>query len=162
MIEQSATQTRRQSSLVDNGEYWFNIEDLGAKQGAVSDEPPLPYDTEIRPPSEFRFEGSLNKLLSLSSSTYREHCGQFLVPGEPEFYEEDLHPDQLGLTAQRGRLLQISTWLDLSNEISVGCAGAIIGYLQRRRSAAYLPDDPSASQAFRVSQFEMFSLRGVM
>ena len=129
---------------------------------AEGDQPPLPYDTEIRPRSEFYYEGGLNKLLSLSCTANQENNGRFLVPGDPDFYEEDLRPDEIGLTAQRGRLLQTSTWLDLSNEISIGCAGAVIGYLQRRRSAAYLPNDPNASLALRMSHFQMFSIRGTM
>ncbi|KAI1610151.1 DNA mismatch repair protein MSH5 [Exophiala viscosa] len=146
MTEQSEGQIRRQTSLVDS----------------ESDQPPLPYDTEVRPRSEFYYEGGLNKLLSLPCDAYQENNGRFLVPGDLDFYEEDLRPDEIGLTAQRGRLLQTSTWLDLSNEISIGCAGAVIGHLQRRRSAAYLPDDPNASLALRILHFEMFSLRGVM
>ncbi|RAR08460.1 DNA mismatch repair protein MutS [Stemphylium lycopersici] len=44
----------------------------------------------------------------------------------------------------------------------VGCAGALISYLQRRRAAAYLPGDRSAGLMFRISTLGMFSLRDTM
>jgi DNA mismatch repair protein MSH5 len=44
----------------------------------------------------------------------------------------------------------------------VSCAGAVISYLQRRRSAAYLPGDQVALLMFRISILEMFSLRETM
>jgi DNA mismatch repair protein MSH5 len=44
----------------------------------------------------------------------------------------------------------------------VGCAGALISYLQRRRAATYLPGDHAAHLMFRVSTLEMFSLRETM
>ena len=77
-------------------------------------------------------------------------------------YEEDLEPEELGLTKRRGKLMQISAWLDVDNKVSIGCAGAIISYLQRRRSTAYLPGDADGNQAFRVARLETFTLRGTM
>jgi DNA mismatch repair protein MSH5 len=44
----------------------------------------------------------------------------------------------------------------------VGCAGALVSYLQRRRAAAYLPGDQAAQLMFRISALEMFSLRETM
>ena len=41
----------------------------------------------------------------------------------------------------------------------VGCAGALLSYLQRRRAAAYLPGDEAAHMMFRITALEMFSLR---
>lgn len=123
---------------------------------------PLPYDVELRPSPEFAYESSLNKLLYLPLAAERENTVQFLVPADSTMYDEDMPPEELGLTRQQGKLLQISTWLDLDNRISIGCAGAIICYLQRKRSAAYLPDDPSANMVFRIAQLEMFNLRGTM
>lgn len=46
----------------------------------------------------------------------------------------------------------------LTNISQMGCAGAILSDLQRRRSLQFLPDDPEASCAFRVRKVEIFSL----
>jgi DNA mismatch repair protein MSH5 len=88
---------------------------------------------------------------------------ELLIPGESTMYEEDLQqPEELGLTKRRGKLIQISAWLDLNNKVSIGCAGAIISYLQRRQSTVYLPGDPDVNQALCVAQLEMFSLKATM
>ncbi|OAL29677.1 hypothetical protein AYO22_02091 [Fonsecaea multimorphosa] len=128
------------------------------------DRQPLPYQVEIRPTPEFNYEDALNKLIGLSSFA-EDTSTQFLVPGDSMGNDERLQPEELGLTKRRGTLMQIATWLDLDNRVSIGCAGAIISCLQRRRSAAYLPGDPDANHnqtTFRISRLEMFSLRGTM
>lgn len=122
---------------------------------------PLPYQTEIRPTPEFSYDGALNKLVGLCSFA-QDTTTELLIPGESMMYEEALRPEEFGLTKNRGKLMRISTWLDLDNKVSIGCAGAIIAYLHRKRSSAYLPGDPDANQAFHVARFEMFSLKGTM
>ena len=76
--------------------------------------------------------------------------------------EEDLLPEEVGLTKRRGKLAQISAWLDLDDKISIGCAGAVISHLQRRRSTACLPGDPEGQRASRLARLEMFNLKGTM
>jgi DNA mismatch repair protein MSH5 len=44
----------------------------------------------------------------------------------------------------------------------VGCAGAVLSYLLRRKSVEYLPGDVAAQAAFRVRTIEMFSLSDMM
>ena len=46
----------------------------------------------------------------------------------------------------------------LTRSSQMGCAGAILSDLQRRRSLQFLPDDPEALCAFGVRKIEMFSL----
>ncbi|KIW34581.1 uncharacterized protein PV07_01356 [Cladophialophora immunda] len=125
------------------------------------DRQPLPYQIEIRPTPDFNYEDALNKLVGLCSFA-ENPATQFLVPGDSMVYDERLQPEELGLTKRRGKLMQISSWLNLDNKVSIGCAGAVISWLQRRRSAAYLPGDPDANQTFRVARLEMFNLRGTM
>ncbi len=129
---------------------------------SVDDQDPLPYKTEIRPAPEFSYEGAMNKLLSLPPLAAHGNNVEFLVPTDSILYDEDLPPDELGLTNRRGKLLQISAWLDLDSKLSIGCIGAVLAHLQRKRSARYSPNDPGASQAFRVDRLEMFSIRGTM
>ena len=55
--------------------------------------------------------------------------------------------------------------LDLTkanNCIKVGCAGAILTHLQRRRATEYLPGDEMANVAFRIRTLKMFVLDDVM
>lgn len=46
--------------------------------------------------------------------------------------------------------------------LQIGCAGAILNYLARRRTVEYLPGDQEALVAFRVGTIEMFSLADMM
>ncbi|EXJ86901.1 hypothetical protein A1O3_03855 [Capronia epimyces CBS 606.96] len=157
------TRVRRQVSLIDSGKYNNHaLSRPGADCRKDDDHHPLPYETEIRPPHEFSYEGALNKLINLPTLDGNEHASELFVPGEPVTFDEDFQPEELGLTKRRGKLLQISSWLDLNNKVSIGCAGAIIGYLQRKRSARYQPRDPAANSVFRVVKLEMFNLRGTM
>lgn len=46
--------------------------------------------------------------------------------------------------------------------LQIGCAGAVLSYLARRRTTEYLPGDQEALIAFNVSTIEMFSLADLM
>ena len=87
---------------------------------------------------------------------------QFLVPGEHVHDGDDIRADEIGLTTHQGRILRIAAWLDLDNKVSVGCAGAVINYLQRKRASEYLQDDPVAQMAYRISHLEMFTFKDTM
>lgn len=129
---------------------------------SADDELPLPYETEIRPLADFNYEGALNKIIALASSgLFCDSNGQFFVPDDPDFYEEE-NTTEIGFTQRRGRLLQLSTRLNLDDRMSIGCAGAVLGYLQRKRASTYLPVDPRGGHVFRVALYEMFSLRHTM
>lgn len=104
----------------------------------------------------------MDKIISLASPGLCDDSGQFYVPDDPAYHEEDNQLTEIGFTQRRGRLLQLSTRLNLDNRMSIGCAGAVLSYLQRKRSAAYLPDDPRGGQMFRIVRFDMFSLRHTM
>ena len=52
--------------------------------------------------------------------------------------------------------------VNLESSPTVGCAGAVLSYLQRRRTACYLPGDDEAQNFFRVSTITMFSLEDYM
>ncbi|EXJ55077.1 hypothetical protein A1O7_08002 [Cladophialophora yegresii CBS 114405] len=124
-------------------------------------QPPLPYQIEMRPTPEFHYDAALTKLAGLRAFA-EDSTAELLIPGESMLYEEDLQPEELGLTKGRGKLIQISAWLDVENKISIGCAGAIISHLQRRQATVYLPNGRDANQSFRVARLEMFSLNATM
>ncbi|KAI7782338.1 hypothetical protein LA080_013613 [Diaporthe eres] len=60
---------------------------------------------------------------------------------------------------RHARELQLATWINLDSRFSVGCAGAVLGDIQRRKAAEYLSHDPDAKFAFRIRSIEMFTLR---
>ena len=87
---------------------------------------------------------------------------QFMIPGEETSYDEYGSAYETGFTKHQGKLLRLSGWIDLDSQLAVGCAGAVLTYLQRRRTAQYLPGDEDANRAFRISSIEMFTLEGTM
>lgn len=125
-------------------------------------EPPLPYQIDVRPSQEFSYEGAKTKLVNLEATITGQHATSFLVPGDAFTYGDGQDHEEFGSSHRQGKLLLISSSLDLESRISVGCMGAVLTYLQRRRAAGYLPGDPNAEWAFRVRSWEMFSLRETM
>ncbi|KAI1937800.1 hypothetical protein LOZ39_005842 [Ophidiomyces ophidiicola] len=119
----------------------------------------LPYHLEIRPCQEFGFEAAKSKLMNLNRG--QKSAPKFLVPGNA-FSHEHVDGEDVGYTDQQGKFLNISGIVDMENCISVGCAGALITYLQRKQSAQYLHGDPTGDQAFQINAIEMRSLDGNM
>lgn len=118
----------------------------------------LPFLFEVRPHTEFAYNAARSKLVNLNLGLQDGTRPIFNVPGEPlanDHTNEDL-------AGQQGQLLRLGGCIDLESQITIGCAGALISYLQRRRAAAYLPGDDAAYLMFRISTLEMFSLRDTM
>ncbi|EUC27440.1 hypothetical protein COCCADRAFT_9965 [Bipolaris zeicola 26-R-13] len=132
--------------------------DPDAKSGD-NDQFRLPFLLEVRPPSEFNYNSAKNKLASLHLGKDDGTHIEFNVPGELATVG---HPGKDQSAGQQGQLLRLAGWIDLESHSTVGCAGALISYLQRRRATAYLPDDRSADLMFRISKLEMCSLRETM
>ena len=87
---------------------------------------------------------------------------RFLIPGESLTYDDRQEHDEFGSTNRQGKLLRISGRINLDSKVSVGCVGAALTYLQRKRAAEFLQDDPDAQQAYRITRMEMFSISGTM
>ena len=126
------------------------------------DENLLPYRLEFRPTPEFGYDGALNKLASLQSFYGDNDELQFLVPGEIAGFEPGQDVADIGTTNRQGRLLRMSACIDMESRISIGCLGAIITWIQRKRASEYLKDDPSGELAYRVMEVKMFSLKDTM
>lgn len=120
----------------------------------------LPYQVDVRPSQEFGYEITKNKLASIKLGPSDDEDVKFYVPGDT-FNESD-HRENSGFTAHQGKVLHLSGYIDIENRISVGCAGAVLTCLQRKRAADYLPGDQSADLAFAIKSIEMFSLEGTM
>ena len=79
-----------------------------------------------------------------------------------ENHGESADGDEPGYTRHRGKLLRLTTKIDIESRLTIGCAGALIAYLQRRKAVGYLPGDLESNSAFRISAIAAFSLSGIM
>ena len=121
----------------------------------------LPFILEIRPSPEFAYETGKRKLVDIQPVAGTGPQMFFITPGEGDSYD-GLDYQEAGFTNRQGKILQLSGRIDLESRLSVGCAGAVITHLARKRAATYLPGDVDAHQAFRISTIETFNLKGVM
>ncbi|TKX25294.1 MutS domain V-containing protein 1 [Elsinoe australis] len=121
----------------------------------------LPYNIEFRVAGDFKYETALDKLMNLRIGRPGDTRMSFMVPGDVAGTDdpEDFGEDSAGRV---GQLLSISSSIDMESHLSVGCIGAILNYIGRRRNAAFIPGDAAAHNFFRVSGVEMFSLGGFM
>ncbi|QQK46857.1 DNA mismatch repair protein MutS, core [Penicillium digitatum] len=120
----------------------------------------LPYQIDIRPTSEFSYSNAESKILALEISATHEQRIRFFVPQNGLAGPEEVDPEEMGFTLQEGRLLHISSSVDMENPVTIGCAGAILTYLQRRRAAA--PSSFEDGNEYRVRALQMFNLRDMM
>ena len=115
----------------------------------------LPYLLEIRPSPEFNHESAKSKLINLNLEAENGPRIQFVIPG-------DILAEEDGGVRRQEHLLRLASWIDIESRLTVGCAGAVLSYLQRRRAAGYLPGDSAQHSFFRISSVHMFSMRGTM
>lgn len=128
----------------------------------AGDHLPLPYRVDRRPNPEFSYEGAKNKLANLQSILRGEEGVGFLIPGDSLTCDDGRGHDEFGSTSRQGRLIRISGWINLDNRVSLGCVGAVLTSLQRKRSAEFLQDDPDSQHAYHITSMEMFSMQGKM
>lgn len=120
----------------------------------------MPYQVDVRPSQEFSYEVAKNKLASIKIGPSENEDVKFYVPGDT--FDESEYRENPGFTAHQGKVLHLSGYIDVENRVSMGCAGAVLTCLQRKRAADYLPGDQSAELAFKIKSIEMFSLQGTM
>lgn len=120
----------------------------------------LPYQIDIRPTPEFSYSNAESKLLALEISSTHEQRIRFFVPQNGLAGPEEVDPEEMGFTLHEGRLLHISSSVDMENPVTIGCAGAILTYLQRRRAAA--PSPLEVGNEYRIRALQMFNLRDTM
>ncbi|KAF7860638.1 hypothetical protein EAF04_008157 [Stromatinia cepivora] len=120
------------------------------------------YILDSRPAAEFYYEAAKNKLASLDTGGMRDAGMMFVTPGDDFAGDRNHGQADLGGASCQGKLMRLAGWIDLESKISVGCAGAVLNYLGRRRSVDYLPNDEAALIAFRIRNIEMFSLTDMM
>ncbi|KAK7737430.1 hypothetical protein SLS53_006503 [Cytospora paraplurivora] len=108
---------------------------------------------------EFNYESAKSHLMNLDIDSLSPQTMHFnTVAGDEVEGAADVNGPR------QGKLMRLATWIDLDSRISeqIGCAGAVLSDIQRRKAAEYLPHDPDARFAFRVRSIEMFTLQNTM
>ena len=122
----------------------------------------LPYVLEFRPSPEFNYDTGKNKLFNLRLFADSDADVSIVIPGSNDSYNVDQEIRGTDYTDRVSKLIRLSTWIDMESRISVGCAGALLTYIARRKAVECLPGDEVASTSFRISTIETFSLRDTM
>ncbi|ORY09079.1 mismatch repair protein 5 [Clohesyomyces aquaticus] len=131
----------------------------GSGDGSI-DQFRLPFLLEVRPHFEFAYEAAKSKLAQLRIGEDDGPQVTFVVPGD--VVAANWAYDNGDAAGRQDQLLRLSGWVDMESQLTVGCAGALLSYLQRRRAAAYLPGDENAHLMFRISVLEMFTMKDTM
>ncbi|KAI1154751.1 muts domain V-domain-containing protein [Nemania diffusa] len=104
---------------------------------------------------DFRYDTGKNKLLDLHLGIDGPQSMLYTTVVDDDMLEADNHHSR---GSRQGQLMRLATSVNLDSQLTIGCAGAVLGDIQRRRTTQYLPNDPDALLAFRVRSVEMFSL----
>ncbi|KAI1322005.1 muts domain V-domain-containing protein [Xylariaceae sp. FL0255] len=105
---------------------------------------------------DFRYEGGKNKLLALNLGMNNQQAMLYTAADVDNMLEGGEYTGQEG--SMLNQLMRLGTSINLDSRLTIGCAGAVLGDIQRRRTAQYLPNDPDALVAFCVQHVETFSL----
>ncbi|KAF2019048.1 hypothetical protein BU24DRAFT_341301 [Aaosphaeria arxii CBS 175.79] len=133
---------------------------IAISEGGSNGRLDLPFFIEFRPSNEFSHDFGQSKLASLNILSGDGPGVTFIVPGDVVPATANIADDSSSF--RQRQLLRLASWISLDSHLSVGCAGALLAYVQRRRAIAYLPGDVAANAMFRISSLEMFSLRDIM
>ncbi|KAI0012933.1 muts domain V-domain-containing protein [Xylariaceae sp. FL0662B] len=105
--------------------------------------------------TDFRYDAGRDKLLGLDLEMSGRQSMLYTSVVDDTIDETDDHSGQGG--SRQGRLIRLGTSINLDSRLTIGCAGALLSDIQRRKSAQYLPNDPDALVAFRIRFVEMFA-----
>ncbi|KAL9099242.1 MAG: hypothetical protein Q9163_005233 [Psora crenata] len=122
----------------------------------------LPYALEYRPSTEFAYEAGKTKLANLPISALKGLDGDFMTPGESENRNDCADGEEPGFTARQGKLLKLSATVDMESNLTIGCVGAVLTYLGRRRGFDSGTGDLNSKTSLRVSSVQMFSAKDLM
>ncbi|KAK2760737.1 MutS protein msh5 [Arachnomyces sp. PD_36] len=147
----------RVDQTLENDNHSIDHEGNGAESDAQFR---LPYQVDVRPGQEFGYEVAKNKLASIGLGSANSRGVKFYVPGDT--FDETEYRENSGFTTHQGKVLHLSGYIDIENRVSVGCAGAVLTHLQRKRAANYLPGDRPSELSFGIKSIEMLSLKGTM
>ena len=117
---------------------------------------------EFRPSTEFNYDAGKTKIINLHLFVDGGPEVSFITPGDSDLYENYGDGTGAGYIGRQGQLLRLSASINMESRLTIGCAGALLTYVARRKAVQYLPHDVDADNSFRVSAIEMFSLKGIM
>ncbi|KAI1094799.1 muts domain V-domain-containing protein [Rostrohypoxylon terebratum] len=106
--------------------------------------------------TDFRYDTGKAKLLALDLETLGHQSVLYTSVVDDMVDEADSFSG--GQNSRQARLMRLGTLINLDSRLTIGCAGALLGDLQRRRTAHYLPNDPDALVPFKIKSIEMFAL----
>ncbi|KAI0508600.1 putative MSH5 protein [Xylaria bambusicola] len=102
--------------------------------------------------TDFRYEVGKNKLADLHIEMGGSQSMVYATVVDNNVLEDQ------DRGSRQGQLMRLATLINLDSPLSIGCAGAVLSDIQRRRTIQYLPHDPDALAAFGVRSVQMFSL----
>lgn len=117
---------------------------------------------EFRPSPEFNYDAGKYKLINLRLFADGSPEVSFITPGDDDSYDDYGDGTGVGYTGRQGQLLRLSASIDMESRLTIGCAGALLTYVARRKAVEHRPNDVDANNSFRISTIEMFSLKGIM
>ncbi|KAG9253534.1 muts domain V-domain-containing protein [Emericellopsis atlantica] len=115
--------------------------------------------------ADFDYQTARDKLMHLVLDSAEPSHALFTTmdDGSLASAELDLHHDGCSTReASHVRALRCGGLINLDNEVSVSCAGAVLSDLHQRRSVGFLPDGQRAEMVFHVRTLRQFSLAGHM
>lgn len=123
----------------------------------------MPALCSARPMSEFSYDSARSRLVNLKLGHEDGPRITFMTPGDlTAESNEDYAAGDTAVESRQGQLLRLAGWIDVDSRVTVGCAGAVLAYIHRKRAATFLPGDVAAQTMHRISTIEMFTLAGSM
>jgi DNA mismatch repair protein MSH5 len=111
---------------------------------------------------EYGVNSAKAKLAELEIFQQESEPAQFLVPGDGLTQQAgEVIAENAGFSFEKGKVLRLGGIVDIENVVSLGCAGAILTYVQRQRTTEY-SDQENSGAACVVRSVETFFLKGTM
>ncbi|KAE8346592.1 hypothetical protein BDV24DRAFT_175545 [Aspergillus arachidicola] len=161
ILDSLVIQTKPTVLLLSPRVDYLGPQDTDESEQGNSSQSYLPYHLDVRPSQEFSYLNAKNKIAALAISSEHEQRIWFLVPHNGLIDPEQMDTECLDFTLQDGRFLHMRSSIDMENKVTIGCAGAVLTHLQRRRATISTSSDEN-SLYFQVRAVEMLSLQGTM
>lgn len=117
---------------------------------------------EFRPSPEFNYEAGKYKLINLRLFANGSSDVSFITPGDNDPYDDFGDATVSGHTDHQGQMMRLSSSIDIESRLTIGCTGALLTYMARRKAVRNPADNVDANNSFCICTVDMFSLRGMM
>ncbi|KAB8218668.1 DNA mismatch repair protein Msh5 [Aspergillus novoparasiticus] len=161
ILDSLVIQTKPTVLLLSPRVDYLGPQDTDESEQGNSSQSYLPYHLDVRPSQEFSYLNAKNKIAALAISSEHEQRIRFLVPHNGLIDPEQMDTECLDFTLQDGRFLHMRSSIDMENKVTIGCAGAVLTHLQRRRATISTSSDENSSY-FQVRAVEVLSSQGTM